>query len=207
MSDFSSLLPFFTTISKDFPDPNFHLEQYITSLSILQEYFEAMPDLSGTTILDLGIGTGLLSFLAIKKGANRVIGIDIDSKVLKLASQIAKTNNINNLNLIHSGIEFFNFDKFASRVDGVIMNPPFGTKRKFLDFVFLKKALQTKGWIITLHKNNPESDRKLRNLCSTFNYLVEYTKDLTYSLPNTHKIHKLTNYNVDVKLYYLVPNF
>ena len=99
-----------------------------------------------------------------------------------------------------------NFEKFSHRVSGVIMNPPFGTKRKYLDFVFLIKAMQTKAWILTLHKDNFESDKKLLELCKKHGYIIEKRKKLIYNLPNTHKVHKMTTYPVNVSLYLLISN-
>lgn len=205
MSNFSNLFSFFNSINTSFPNPNFFLEQYSTSLAILEAYFDFYPADSDGTILDLGIGTGILSFLASKKGAKRIIGIDIDQKALQVARLNAQQLHITHLNLIHSAVEFFNFDCFANKVTGIIMNPPFGTKRKFLDFVFLKRAMKTKAWILTLHKNNTESDKKLMELCTINNYRIETKKNLTYNLPNTHKTHTLQWYPVKVTLYLLVP--
>ena len=206
MSTFSSIISFFNSITKDFPDPNFFLEQYSTSIDVLEAYFNLYPTSKSDIILDLGVGTGILSFLAFQKKAKKVIGFDIDRKVLSTARQNAQQLNISTLNLIHTSIEFFNLYKFRGIIHGVIMNPPFGTKRKFLDFVFLKKGMSTNGWILTLHKNNYESDKKLSMLCKENNYVIESKVPLVYKLPNTHKKHKLVFYPVEVTLYLLVPN-
>lgn len=206
MSDFSNLIPFFNSISTSFSDPNFFLEQYSTTLEILETYYNFYPATASDIIIDLGIGTGLLSFLAFKKGAKKIIGIDIDKKALKKAQNNALELHIHNLNLIHSSVEFFNFKKFTNKVNGIIMNPPFGTKRKYLDFVFLKKSMLTKAWILTLHKDNYESDKMILDLCKINNYIVAHKKNLIYSIPNTHKPHILTTYPVKVTLYLLIPN-
>ena len=73
MSDFSKLIPFFNSISTSFSDPNFFLEQYSTTLEILETYYNFYPATASDIIIDLGIGTGLLSFLAFKKGAKKWI--------------------------------------------------------------------------------------------------------------------------------------
>ena len=206
MSEFSELIPFFTSISKPFPNPKFFLEQYCTNINILRHYFDFFPEINPKIVLDLGSGTGILSFLALKKNASQVIGIDIDHESLKTAKKSAKSWDISNLSLIHSSIEFFNFQKFRNNIAGVIMNPPFGTKRKFLDFVFLKQAMITKGWILTLHKNNDETNKKLQTLCSEQEYTIKNARKLQFIIPNTHKSHKKSNYPVEVILYLLVSN-
>ena len=206
MSKFSDLIPFFNSISLNFPEPNFFLEQYATTLDILESYYNFFPTAPSNLIIDLGIGTGILSFLAIKIGSKNIVGIDIDKKVLKIAQKNASTLNVQNLSIINSSIEFLNLGKFSHKVNGIIMNPPFGTKRKFLDFVFLLKAMQTKAWILTLHKDNLESEKKLLELCEKNGYLIDKKKKLTYNLPNTHKVHKMNTYPVKVSLYLLIPN-
>ena len=206
MSNFSDLIPFFTSISSNFPEPNFFLEQYTTTLDILESYYDFFPTSPSNLVIDLGIGTGILSFLAIKRGSKSIIGIDIDRRVLQVAKKNASILNIQNLSLIHSSVEFFNFEKFLNKVNGIIMNPPFGTKRKYLDFVFLLKAMRTRAWILTLHKDNSESEKKLSELCKKQDYSIDKRKKLTYNLPNTHKIHKMNIYPVKVSLYLLIPN-
>ena len=206
MSTFSNLKLFFNSISTNFPNPNFFLEQYSTPIDILEVYFDFLPPIHSSIIVDLGVGTGILSFLALRLGAQGVIGIDIDRQVLQIARKNASLLNIQNLNLIHSSVEFFKFEKFANNINGVIMNPPFGTKRKFLDFVFLKRAMQTRGWVLTLHKSNNESDRKISTLCSENKYIISNKKKLIFNLPNTHKNHILNTYEVEVALYLLTPN-
>jgi putative methylase len=206
MSDFLDIISFLHQTSFEFSNPNFFLEQYLTSIKILQSYYELFPKRNINFILDLGVGTGLLSFLAFKMGAKKILGIDIDRNSLHTAKRNFNNLKIPNVNLLLSAVEFLNFKKFQRKINGVIMNPPFGTKRKYLDFVFLNKAMDTNCWILTLHKNNIESEKKIGNLCIERNYSITSRKNLVYELPKTYTIHQHTFYPVNVILYLLNPN-
>lgn len=51
-------------------------------------------DLKGKTVVDFGCGSGILSLAALKLGAKKVIGIDIDPQALEASLANAKRNNI-----------------------------------------------------------------------------------------------------------------
>ena len=51
-------------------------------------------DLAGKTIVDFGCGSGILSLAALKLGAKKVIGIDIDPQALQASLANAKRNNV-----------------------------------------------------------------------------------------------------------------
>lgn len=50
-------------------------------------------DLTGKTVLDFGCGSGILGIAAIKLGAKRVIGVDIDRQALDATKDNARRNN------------------------------------------------------------------------------------------------------------------
>jgi len=51
-------------------------------------------DLEGKTVVDFGCGSGILSLAALKLGAKKVIGIDIDPQALQASLANAKRNNV-----------------------------------------------------------------------------------------------------------------
>ncbi|MEW6998718.1 50S ribosomal protein L11 methyltransferase [Colwelliaceae bacterium BS250] len=51
-------------------------------------------DLTGKTVVDFGCGSGILSLAALKLGAKKVIGIDIDPQALEASLANAKRNNV-----------------------------------------------------------------------------------------------------------------
>ncbi len=50
-------------------------------------------DLTGKTVVDFGCGSGILSLAALKLGAKKVIGIDIDPQALQASLENAKRNH------------------------------------------------------------------------------------------------------------------
>lgn len=60
------------------------------------EWLEAL-DLAGKTVIDFGCGSGILAIAAIKLGASKVIGIDIDPQALQASRENAKRNGVEDL--------------------------------------------------------------------------------------------------------------
>ncbi len=51
-------------------------------------------DLTGKTVVDFGCGSGILAIAALKLGAKRVIGIDIDPQAILASKENAKRNGV-----------------------------------------------------------------------------------------------------------------
>lgn len=58
----------------------------------------------GLSVLDVGCGTGVLSILAEKKGAARVVGIDNDSKAVINAKDNIQLNNCDRIEILHATV-------------------------------------------------------------------------------------------------------
>jgi len=71
-------------------------------------------------VLEIGVGTGLISIACAKKGAKKVVGVDINPYAVKLAKENAKLNNVDVL--------FFESDLFENvngKFDIILFNPPY----------------------------------------------------------------------------------
>jgi release factor glutamine methyltransferase len=71
-------------------------------------------------VLDIGTGSGIQA-LAAAKGAERVLGIDVNPKAVELATRNAKSNGITNAEFRLSDM----FSNVEGRFDTVIFNPPY----------------------------------------------------------------------------------
>jgi ribosomal protein L11 methyltransferase len=77
---------------------------HATTYLMIQELLKC--DLKGKQILDMGCGTGILTVLAVKMGAIKAIGIEIDSYSAENALEVIQDNNVsNNSNIYLGGVE------------------------------------------------------------------------------------------------------
>ncbi|MCW1301065.1 MAG: METTL5 family protein [Candidatus Nanoarchaeia archaeon] len=108
-------------------------------------------DLKGKLVADLGCGNGILAIGSALLGARKVVAIEIDPRAIEVAK-----SNYEELKSRYemSRIDFLcmNIEDFSQKVDVVIMNPPFGIKRKHYDRIFLRKAFEIANKVYSIHK-------------------------------------------------------
>jgi putative methylase len=138
-----------------FKTPSMRHEQYPTPGDIAGTFLFS-ADFSGKHIIDLGAGTGLLGIGALLLGARHVTFIDVDEDALEIAQR-----NCASVNERFEGLgqaSFMQADVAAKftvpDVDIIIMNPPFGTKQKHADKLFLSKAIGHAPLILSMHKTS-----------------------------------------------------
>ena len=83
-------------------------------LQLLENYIKG-----GTTMLDIGSGSGILSIAGVLLGAEKADGVDIDPVAVKVAAENAKLNNVQNkTNYILGDL----CDKISEKYDVVCAN-------------------------------------------------------------------------------------
>jgi predicted RNA methylase len=136
---------------KPHPNPRIRLEQYTIPATIAADilFLAAFVyrDIAGKTVVDLGSGTGRLAIGAASLGARQITAIDIDPIAVEVSRENAKTAIVD--------VDWIvgDLDAIHGRFDTVIMNPPFGTKQRHLDKVFLRKAIQIGRVAYSIHKS------------------------------------------------------
>jgi predicted RNA methylase len=88
-------------------------------------------DIENQSLIDLGIGTGMLSIASSLLNADHVFGFDCDSDALTLCQANIKEFELeSNIDLIQADLRRIRLpiDIHRIQADTVIMNPPFGTK-------------------------------------------------------------------------------
>ncbi len=142
---------------KIFEAPKLRAEQYTTDSEIAayvlwQAYY--LGDINNKTIADLGSGTGILGLGALLLGAKKVFFVESDKgSVQTTKGNLKFLEEKTGIKLAKKTI-FLNQDinNFNDKVDTVIQNPPFGTKQKHADKIFLKKAFSLANIIYSFHK-------------------------------------------------------
>jgi putative methylase len=170
----------------DFEKPKPDFEQYLTSADIVADIiFIAfqMGDIENKIVLDLGCGTGIFSVGAYIAGAKKVIGIDLDKKVIKTAKKFADENKLN--------IDFIVKDIKDTDIicDTVFMNPPFGAQKSNLnaDRKFIEKAFENGKVIYSLHLT--KTVPFIEKMVSALNGSIDFTKDYKFPIKHSQSFH------------------
>ena len=184
---------------KVFETPKVRLEQYPTDSEIAGEVLwlaYMRGDIEGKEIADLGCGTGILGLGTMILGAKCVHFIDVDSGALS----ITKTNykKVRNDCNIEGKSEFINsnINEFKHNVDTVVQNPPFGTKDKHADKVFLEKAFSIAKVIYSIHKI--ESAKFIERISADNGFKLTDILEFDFPLKNTLEHHKKKIHRIKV---------
>jgi putative methylase len=181
--------------SFDNPLPN--LEQYLTPANIVADIIfiaHQFRDIEDKVVIDLGCGTGIFAIGAKITGAKKVIGFDIDEKIIEKAKKYAKKNEIL--------VEFLKKDvsEINEKCDTVLMNPPFGAQKSNLnaDRKFVEKGFEIGNVIYSLHlsKTIPFIEKMVSSLKGEINY----SKNYSFQMKHTYNFHekRIVEYNVSL---------
>ena len=137
-------------------------------------YNKAMEyaDLNGNeTVLDTYCGIGTIGIVAAKRGAGRVVGVELNGDAVRDAVVNAKANNLNNIHFYKGDAGEFMYEASDEdeKPDVVFMDPPrAGSDTKFLDSL-IKMSPETVVYVSC----NPETlARDLNYLSKNSDYKV-----------------------------------
>jgi len=197
-----------------FEKPKVKLEQYPTSPHIascmLHTIHTRYDDIYQKSICDLGVGCGILSIGSMMLESGYNLGVDIDYDALQIAKQNVEDFemhmdflqcDVRNLkNVLVSRKD--NGTKLAKPLrrkpfETVIMNPPFGTKVKGIDLVFLEAAFEISSTAVySLHKSSTR-EHILRK-AKEWGALPEVVAVLRFDLPKSLRFHKQKSVDIEV---------
>ncbi|RLE65137.1 MAG: methylase [Thermoprotei archaeon] len=136
-------------------EPKLKFEQYTIpsdlAATILWIIAFGEKRIEGKKVLDLGCGTGRLGLGAAVLGAQLVVGVDIDYRLVSIAHESAKKLGL--VGSFEAVCADVSLPPFRCKVDVVIQNPPFGVYHKGYDLKFLKSAFQLSSIVYSLHKS------------------------------------------------------
>ena len=126
------------------PEPSLEAEQYTTpgELAVRAAYIlrETSGGLAGLSVADLGAGTCRLSAATALLGADFVVAVEADRRLLALCREGLRLLGVEGVVApVHAHVSPSGGP--LSRIDAVIMNPPFGVWRRGADRVFVEYAI------------------------------------------------------------------
>jgi len=182
---------------KSLQSPKMDLEQYSIPANLAAEMLyiagSIYDDIYGKSVLDLGTGAGRLAIGAHLLGAKRVVGVDVDPSAIEIAR--------NNGAEVGVKIEWIiaDIEVIRGSFDTVIMNPPFGTRMRHKDRVFLSKALDVGKVVYSLHKRSTR--RYLLDFIASRDGIVHGLFEFDLEIPHMFNFHEEEKYPVEVDLY------
>ena len=176
-----------------FKDPDPSLEQYLTPASIAADVLfnaYANGDVKGLKVMDLGCGTGMLSFGSWMLGAGSVVGYDVSRKAIELAAAYADS----------VGADIFfklsDVSEVREEADTVVMNPPFGCQSRRADRDFLKAAMTSAECVYSFHM--AETFDFVKEFVEKYGRQIVYNKTYKYDIPHTFTFHSKEKHSVDI---------
>jgi putative methylase len=191
---------------KESPYPKVGLEQYTIPSSLAAEILNLAwlnGDIEGKFVVDLGCGSGRLAIGSALLGAKKVIGIDVDEEILKIAEENVKIAENLTGKKIQKKIKFIKKDvsEWKKDVDTVIQNPPFGIQVLHADRPFLKKALECGRRVYSLHRSYRKTRKFLKKFIEQNGGRVEKIIRFKFRIPYMFKFHKKPSVEYDVDLF------
>lgn len=192
---------------EQFSNPKIELEQYPTGPHIASRVLytaeNTFGDVSGKVVADFGCGCGTLGVAAALLGADHVIGVDVDPQSLEIASVNAENLEVD-IDLIQCDIK--NIVWRGPIVDTIVMNPPFGTRKKGSDMEFLLRALKVASRAVySLHKTSTRDHIKKAALRDFGACRAEVLCELRYDVPQMYRFHRKKEVDIAVDLWRFVP--
>lgn len=191
-----------------FAKPSVMLEQYPTPADLAARMLytaeASFGDVEGALVADLGTGCGVLAVGAALLGAAHVVGVEVDAAAAAVAARNAAELEV--------AVELVLCDVGAlgargeARADTVVMNPPFGTKLKGADMLFLHRALRLVrpgGAVYSLHKSTTRDHVRAKGRewgAADAAVLAE----MRFPLERAHKFHRHDSRDVAVDLWRFV---
>ena len=179
------------------------LEQYPTPSRIASAILFAAQmehgDVTDKTVIDLGCGDGIFAIGAALLGAQRVIGIDVQSKALKVSQMNSRLlGTEDTVDWVLGDVSSL---QLQGLVDTVVSNPPFGVQKRGADLRFLKKAISIADVTYSIHlagdKNRIFLEKEVENLGAR----VTQIETFQFPIGKLFDYHRKQVHMVDVDLY------
>ncbi|MHA1681120.1 MAG: METTL5 family protein [Promethearchaeota archaeon] len=191
------------------------LEQYATdSRAAVEMLFIAgfmHDDIAGHHVIDLGAGTGRLAISSLHFGAVDAIAVEVDRDAIAVARENANEFGVaGRVHIINSDVHHLPFRPATgtSPLDAgctIVMNPPFGVKRKGADVRFLESAMNSAPRcckvIYSFHLKNEGNRTFLKRKVEKRGWQVDALFQVRMTLPRLYTYHKRDKKQIDADIY------
>ncbi|KAF9107463.1 Methyltransferase-like protein 5 [Mortierella sp. AM989] len=199
-----------------FDEPKIKLEQYPTTAHLaarmLYTAHTTYDDIENKAVGDFGCGCGILSIAAAMMGSAYNVGFDIDPDAIAIAQQncedfeidmdfiltdLSATPAPSSSETDSSNSSRGPYEMMKGKLDTILMNPPFGTKLKGIDMVFLKKGIDLANHAVySLHKTSTREH--ILKKAKEWGVECEVVAELRYNLDKSYKFHKKQSLDIAV---------
>ena len=195
---------------KDFEKHDLKLEQYSTPPEIAADLLWTAymnRDIDDKIILDAACGPGYLGIGALILGAKRVFFVDKSKEAVEILKQNLRFID-DKYNLGVGGRSRIILEDIANagrfiddKIDVVLQNPPFGTKEKHIDRLFLEKAFSICNIIYSFHKT--ATKQFVEAIARDYGFRITNIWRYDFRIKHMHKFHEKKKYIVDVTVFRL----
>ncbi|KAF9917946.1 Methyltransferase-like protein 5 [Lobosporangium transversale] len=198
-----------------FEEPKIKLEQYPTTphlaARMLYTAHTTYDDIENKAVGDFGCGCGILSIAAAMMGSAYNVGFDIDPDAIAIALRNCEEFEIEMDFILadlsesavlpsSSGNSTSSHDSFTmmkGKLDTILMNPPFGTREKGIDMVFLKRGIDLANHAVySLHKTSTREH--ILKKAKEWGVKCEVVAELRYNLDKSYSFHKKKSQDIAV---------
>jgi len=165
------------------PRSSVELEQYQTSGNLAAKWISKIQGISGSDVIDLGAGNGILGHAAKLLGAQRVTFVECDPQAAELCRKLDGDVIEGRIGEIDLPI-----------ADIVIMNPPWGVQTKGADRIFFEEAM--KHARESIHVMHSSEATHLEGLLPNWDASVIHQDE--FEMPPTYSHHSSRKHSVPV---------
>jgi len=200
-------LAIFLSGLKTFSEPDLYSEQYSTDsetvASVLWD-LHISGLIEGKIVCDLGAGTGILGIGALFLGAKECYFVERNEESIKILKSNLKMIEQGKAIVINKDISNLSDKDFKGKVDLILQNPPFGTKKRNADKEFLERAFSTSHYVLSFHKSSTE--RFIRAISRDYGFSICKRWDFSYPLKKSFLFHKSRIKYIDVSCFFFVKD-
>ncbi len=192
---------------KQFENPSWELEQYVTPSHIAAEWVWNMAlnsEVASKTILDAACGPGIIGLGLLLLGAKKVYFLDKDQSALNICQEnytkLKQEYEVGEAEFILADISLFD-----EEVDVVVQNPPFGTKVEHADKKFLEKAFTISPLVYSMHKYSTK--KFVEAISVDFEFKITHVWRYEFPIKAEFKFHEKPVKFIDVGLWRMARLF